>query len=227
MNEKLIKDIENCKLIIPKHFELKCLHKTTDEYFSKKCLYVAKGPSLNHIDDYINNYENIATVNESCLKVNRIIDFAFFLDKNAILNSKSSWHKIKNFVVPAMVFDDGYYKNDNFVNETISVEDIPEFPIEKAIILYSSQDEFNKKVIEHKIKLNKLVITDTAVFGMHFLTLCGYNDFMLLGHDGGVGYANNMPNLSNKRNMQKFRDELNFVIKTLKKKFKIKVKFYK
>jgi hypothetical protein len=120
-----------------------------------------------------------------------------------------------------------FEENNKFVNEIVSIENIPEFPIEKAVILYSSQDEFNKKNIKHKIKLNKLVITDTAVLGMHFLTLCGYNDFMLLGHDGGIGYANDVPNLSKERNMQKFRDELNFVVKQLKKKFKIKVKFYK
>jgi hypothetical protein len=33
----------------------------------------------------------------------------------------------------------------------ISIENIPEFPIEKAVVLYSSQDEFNKKNIKHKI----------------------------------------------------------------------------
>lgn len=226
MNEKLIKDIEKCKLKIPKNFKLDCLHKNIKNHLSKRCLYLAKGPSLDFINNYL-DFENIATVNEACLKVDTIIDYAFFLDKNALLNSEPCWHKIKNFVVPALIFEDGYYENNKYISKTISIENIKNFPINRAIISYASQESFNKSRIESKIKSNKLVVTDTAVMGMHFLTMCGYNDFMLLGHDGGKGYAKDMPNLSKERNMQDFRDQLNFVIKNLKNKFKIKVRFHK
>lgn len=216
---KEIKDIENCRLLIPHGFKLKKNVRVWNEHFTKKCLYVAKGPSAKFLGDYL-DFGHIATVNEACTKIDKMIDYAFFFDRNALVNSQAAWEKIRTFVLPALVFGDGI--ND----PPVCIEEIPNFPYHRAITFYHNQDLWDYNEVVKNVHNKRLVSVDTAVMGFHFLVLSGYNDFMLLGHDGGVGYVDGVPCVHPERNMQVFRDNMVNLIKALKSIYDIRVKFY-
>jgi hypothetical protein len=189
-------------------------------HFTEKCLFLAKGPSLNFLENYL-DYGHIATVNESCLTVPTTIDYAFFNDLNALLNSKPAWNRIRSFVLPVMVFD------DNVDSPPIPIDSIEDFPIERAITFNQNQHTWDHQCIQETITSKGFVNTDTSVMGLHFLIMKGYKNLFLLGHDGGIGYGEKMPCIHENRDMQKFRDILEFVSNELCKYYKnINIKFF-
>jgi hypothetical protein len=215
-SEDYIKQVENCRLVLPKIFD------DLDNYqshFDDKILFVAKGPSLNHINKFI-DFGKIATVNESCNKISKGIEYAFFFDCDALENSKPSWNKIKNFVTPPYLFSKGVDE------QPVSIKDIKDFPIQRLLSVNLNQDDFEENIIYNKVRNNVLVTVDTSIMGLHFLVLSGYKNILLLGHDGGIGYADGVPCLSPKRNMQEFRRRIEKFASILKEFFQVKITFY-
>lgn len=221
MDSSFINAVENCRLTMPAKKVLPIGAKQLNVYLrdKNKILFAAKGPSLNHIDKF-KNYTNYATVNEACCKIDGTIDFAFFFDKNALLNSFEAWERINHFVMPAYLFDDG---TDD---PPIAVASIKNLAKHKVIFFEEDQDDFVYEKIVEKINHEKLLTVDTAIMGLHFLVLMGFQEIFLLGHDGGVGYADGVPCLCANRDMQGFRDRINFCRQKFAKKYQIKITFF-
>ncbi|HLX54247.1 MAG TPA: hypothetical protein VKR58_09915, partial [Aquella sp.] len=218
--EDFINLVETERLKIPKDVYLGGVRQVDDFIKSnKRCLFLAKGPSLCHAETMC-KYGHIATVNEACLKISGTIDYAFFFDSSTLLNSKAAWDRIRLFVLPAMVF--GRQIND----APIKINEIDGFPIERVVTFYKDQQDWdNKAEIVASIQSEELLTTDTAVMGLHFLTMCGYQEFMLLGHDGGIGYSD-VPNVIKDRDMSKFRETIEFVAGEICKKYNTSISFY-
>jgi len=221
MDDSYIKAVENCRLKLPKN-KLVPEKSTNLEKFinhKNKILFAAKGPSLNAIHKF-SSFVNYATVNEACCKIKTAIRFAFFFDKNALMNSAEAWDRIEHFVMPSYLFDDGLDA------PPVAVASIVNLPQEKIIFFEKDQDEFETNAIIKKINNDELLTIDTAIMGLHFLTLYGFKEIFLLGHDGGFGYADDVPCLSRERNMQGFRERIEFCSKELTKKHEATIKFY-
>jgi len=220
MEDKQIQAIENCRLKIPCPAITPDKAKKIDSFFNcEKILYAAKGPSLEKYKLF-DQYEHIATVNEACCKIDKGIEYAFFFDKNAILNSKESWNKIKNFVSPSYVFE------DEIDADPVSISNIENFPLYRSIYFEEDQMDFDKSAIQRKITNKQLLTVDTAIMGLHYLVLAGYKEIFLLGHDGGIGYAEGIPCLKKNRNMQQFRDRIEFCSKLLRQAHGVRIIFY-
>lgn len=221
MDNSFIEAVEKCRLSMPLKKVFPTSATPLDNFLSdkNKILFAAKGPSLNHIGQF-KNYINYATVNEACCKIDNSIEFAFFFDKNALLNSSEAWDRIQHFVMPAYLFDDG------IDDPPIPLTSIAKLPKHKVIFFEENQDDFAHERIVEKINHEKLLTVDTAIMGLHFLVLWGFQDIFLIGHDGGKGYADGVPCLHLNRNMQEFRDRINFCRQELVKKYQIKITFF-
>ena len=210
--KKLIEEVEKIRLSIPKDFVLRKKMVTWQNYFGQldKCLFLGKGPSLDFLDNY-KDYAHIATVNESCLKAPHV-DFGFFFDHNTLMRSKKAWGKIKTFVLPAMVFGDIV---NGSIEKPIRIDNIQGLPLDRVIVVYENQHSWEKEEIRNSISCKKLINTDTSVMGLHFLVKSGFRNIFLLGHDGKKGYAKDMPCIAKDRDMQKYRDIIEFVSQEL------------
>lgn len=215
-----IKIVETERLKMPEFLNIIEARKVEDYITNKhKCLFLAKGPSLMHANT-MHKYGHVATVNEACLKFDGSIDYAFFFDSSTLLNSKPAWNRIKIFVMPAALFGCQIY------DAPLKINEIEGLPLERVVTFYKDQQDWNdKSEIINSIKNEELLTTDTAVMGLHFLTLYGYREFMLLGHDGGVGYAE-VPNVIKDRDMTKFRNTIEFVADEISKKYPVTISFY-
>ncbi len=187
--------------------------RTVDEHVGslQKCLFVAKGPSLKFANNYTSN-RHIATVNESCLKVDGQIDYAFFYDLNTLINSKSAWNRIKAFVMSAVIY------GNKIDDDWVKIDTIPDLPLDRVITFYDDQHPWDYRAINKSLENGRFINTDTSVMGLHFLVKCGYKDIFLIGHDGGIGYANEVHGSSRNRNLQRFRDIIEFVSNGLMKR---------
>ena len=185
-----------------------------------KCLFAAKGPSLNSIDKY-RDFGHIATVNEACLRVSGPIEYAFFYDNNTVNNSRPVWDKIKTFVMSSILYGDKI--DDKFV----SISDIDGLPLDRAITFYEDQHIWDHNAVEISLMNGRFINTDTAVMGLHFLILHGYTDIKLLGHDGGIGYADGVYGTCEDRNMARFRNIMEFVVKLFTEKYGVNIEFVK
>lgn len=220
MKDKQIQAIENCRLRMPADPISPKKAKAVVNFLDfNKILYAAKGPSLDKFELF-DDYQHIATVNEACCKIDKGIEYAFFFDKNAILNSKQSWNKIKNFVTPSYVFE------DKIDAEPVSISKIKDLPIHRSVFFEIDQIDFDESVIQKNILDRKLLTVDTSIMGLHYLVLCGYKEIYLLGHDGGIGYAEGVPCLKKNRNMQQFRDRIEFCAKLLQQEHGTNIIFY-
>jgi len=218
--EEFQSKIEETNIVIPTGFKINGI-RTIAEHLSKskKCLYLAKGPSLEFVDNHL-WFGHVATVNEACLRVPGPIDFAFFYDKNTLENSKPAWNRIKTFVMSSLLYGDKI--NDDYV----SIADIDDLPLDRVLTFYKDQHEWDFDKIEDSLKNDEFVNTDTSVMGLHFLIMCGYSDILLLGHDGGVGYAGDIFGSSPNRNLTRFREIIEFVSEKLSNKYGVRIKFF-
>jgi len=176
---------------------------------------VAKGPSATYAVDHIPYCGAVATVNEAIMLVPHA-DFAFFSDECALRNCEEHWDKIRTFVCPAMVH--------NEQSGLTPVSDI--LPADRNVLVtHRSQMDWVPDDIRHSIVCSKLVTTDTSVMGLHFLHLAGFKDFLLYGHDGGVGYAPGIPYMYEDRPMHKFREQIEAVADELAFTYYTRIEF--
>lgn len=218
--DKFQKIVEKTNIHIPKNFNISGVRTLTEQLNEcKECVFLAKGPSLCFAKDYIKN-KHVATVNEACLYVSGSIDYAFFYDKNALENSKPAWSKIKTFVMSSLLYGDKI--NDPYV----PIDEIKDLPLERVVTFYEDQHEWDYIKIKESIVKGRFINTDTAVMGLHFLVLSGYKNIFLLGHDGGIGYANGVHGISKKRDLTRFREIIEFVSNEFRNKYSVKIEFY-
>jgi hypothetical protein len=217
------KKVEATNVRIPKGFKIPA--RTIDSHLNirNKCLFVAKGPSLAKVNDF-KDFGHVATVNESCLRVPGPIDYAFFYDERTIEGSRPAWDRIKTFVISPIVYGGGVRDFDLFTPLT----EIRGFPVDRLLTFYEDQHEWDYQKMEESAEIGRLLNTDTAVMGLNFLVWNGYEHIYLLGHDGGIGYADGVGISGNfvNRDLSRFREIMEVAIQILTKHNRLKVEFY-
>ena len=195
--------LDRARIQIPEGYQSS--YRDVEEWRRRRgrVLYVAKGPSAARASDYIRYAGTVATVNEAILLV-PYSDYAFFSDENALMNCRAHWHRIGKFVCPAYV-----HKDQRGVG-SIPVTDVLGHD-RNVVVTHRSQMDWDPKKVEESVDAEELLTTDTSVMGLHFLHLAGFTDFLLYGHDGGIGYADGVPCLRQDRDMQRFREKIEFV----------------
>jgi hypothetical protein len=177
-----------------------------------RCLYVAKGPSARHAAEALGRrkYWAVATVNEACLIVPGAINWAFFLDLDAIANAKPAWSRIRHLVMPPVVHS-GVLKGAGARPDLM----LPDLPVDRVRIINQGQIASSEDAIDEAWACGGMLMTDTATMGLHALVRLGYTAVDLLGHDGGVGYAAGLPALSQGKDHTPKRRILESVIRRL------------
>jgi len=212
---------EKTNIVIPCDFTVPNVRTIFDYVNSnKRCVFVAKGPSARHIEEYV-DFGHIATVNEACLLVPNGIDFAFFYDKDALENSKPAWGRIKTFVMSAVLY------GETFDDDCVPITEIEGLPLDRVLTFYEDQHDWDHEKVKASMQTDRFINTDTATMGLHFLLMNGYKEILLLGHDGGIGYAEGVCAKDKKREMSRFRDMMELVSKEFEKKYNSKIRFFK
>jgi hypothetical protein len=183
-----------------------------DDFLRKEeCVYVGKGPSATRAGEWT-SICRVATVNEACLLVDGPVDYAFFTDAVTILNSKPAWDRIRHFVTPVFVHGEGPGA------APVPVDQIDGVPLDRFLCFRQNQSPPEKLPKLHED--GRWLFSDTAVLGFHVLLTLGFTDFVLLGHDGGVGYADGVPCEDRGKNNDDKRAALEMAMTLLKEKFK-------
>lgn len=217
--------MERLKLKIPPEFKLSPPIRTMRGHLQcrERCLYVAKGPSLAHATTFA-DYGHTAAVNESCLKIDGPIDYAFFYDHVALERTREVWSRIRTFVMSAILYNDDPGKN------RISLDEIEGLPRERVLTFYEDQHPWNLTSLATSLAEDRFLNVDTSVMGLHFLAMAGYRDILLVGHDGGLGYADGMlgprPDLTQTRDFARYRTLMETVAKLLADKYRMTIRFY-
>src|SRR3989344_6188575 len=205
---------------------------TLTEYIKKnkrkagRCLYVGKGPSAKHANKY-RNFGDVCVINEASSIVKGEIDYAVVVDFERLEGMRPDWNRIKTFFVPDKLIRNGKTPGD------APIQSVKDFPLEKAVVFPSRfWIPHHKRNIDKMFRKRKLIYPNTVTVGFHILSILGYNDFYILGNDGGVGYAEGIPYPKENEHAVKTRNRdikrivLEYVIRLLSKRYKLKVRFW-
>ena len=192
-----------------------------------RCLYVGKGPSAEYANKY-RKFGDVCVINEASAVVKGDIDYTIVVDLERLEGMRADWHRIKTFFVPDKLFENGK------VPASIPIKSVKGFPLEKAVIFPSNSWISDYKwSIYNSFRKGKLIFSHTATIGLHLLVLLGYDDFYILGNDGGVGYAKGvsypkeMEKAVKTKNRDRKRQVLEYVCYLFSKKYKLKIRFWK
>ena len=140
---------------------------------------------------------------------------------------RPDWNRIKTFFVPDKLIRNGETPGD------APIQSVKDFPLEKAVVFPSRfWIPHHKRNLNKMFRKRKLIYPNTVTVGFHILSILGYNDFYILGNDGGVGYAEGIPYPKENEHAVKTRNRnikrivLEYVIRLLSKRYKLKVRFW-
>jgi hypothetical protein len=150
----------------------------------KSICLIGKGPSAVHADEFMNDSDDVAAINDGGIFTNRDVDYCF-CTHNYYTTLRGTVHKIKNIITPQV------HLNPEWANTGLG-----------GMHLLDEVKNVNKIIYEeHKCAGNSINLTKRIIEGgichnhttsaaIHWLAKHGKYDLIkVVGVDGGIGYA--------------------------------------
>jgi len=150
----------------------------------KSICLIGKGPSAVHADEFMNDSDDVAAINDGGIFTNRDVDYCF-CTHNYYTTLRGTVHKIKNIVTPRRHLTPEWANTGlggmHLLDEVRNVNKI----IYEDHGCHSVSAELAKRIIEGGICHNH-----TSAAAIHWLAKHGKYDLIkVVGIDGGIGYA--------------------------------------
>jgi hypothetical protein len=149
-----------------------------------RVLLVSRGPSRVHAMAWSDEFDSTASVNEGCLDVPGIVDFAFFADVERFDAAKPAHDRIRWFVCPSQMHRKEGPRTPPLTPQGVGV------PRRRLLTYPYELVGVDPHSIGEAVAAGRVCLCYTAVAAVHVLSMLGYREIYCIGTEDAEGGAN-------------------------------------